>query len=116
MKLLFPAKLFRPLWGMRQGWPSVSRSPMLAAVGIRTLSAKTTHHVVDDAHRLAEGGCLETHVCKTCQQLFDSDAAMGIVIEVYALDLSGAIWHGRGWLQYRISGARGSLRNRILIG
>jgi hypothetical protein len=55
-----------------------------------------TYHVVDYPHCLAHGGCLEAHSRHAADQLLDGDAALGIMVKVYADNLSRALWDSLG--------------------
>jgi hypothetical protein len=99
--LLDPAKSFHK--SLTHGYaPIVLR--IHPALEPRT-RARTTHHVVDDAHCFSDRCCLEAHGCIAADQLLDRDAARRIVVEVDALHLARTFRDGRGWLQHSICGA-----------
>jgi hypothetical protein len=107
--LLDPAKLFQK--SLTHGYaPMVLR--IHPALEPRTW-ARTTHHVVDDAHCLADRCCLEAHICIAAHQLLNGDAARRILVEVDALHLARTFRDGRGWLQHSICGAG---RGRTVFG
>lgn len=108
----FPAKLFRKRAASREA--PAARACRRQGSSMR--HRKSTHHVIDNAHRLADRSCLEPHARVPSHQLVDGDGALCVGVEVNALHLARIGWHGLGGLQDSIGGPRGSLRRGRLIG
>ena len=54
---------------------------------------KSTHHIVDDLHSLADGTCLESHMVHATDQIIDCYRSAGELIEVQLVDFLRPFWH-----------------------